>query len=131
MRGNKISDVFVTNMCVAATIFDTGIKGPGYTRSAEGQRRLAVHGTLQCVRLRAPRSAMLFGSLRSIDSFWSLRHRDLSAKRLEKAVLAGRTMMRAASSDGLSPEELALLLGGIIFGRSQYKNWYREEGFTF
>ena len=35
MRGNNISDVFVTgfdaNMCVAATIFGTGIKGPGYT----------------------------------------------------------------------------------------------------
>lgn len=35
MRENGISDVFATgfdaNMCVAATIFGTGVKGPGYT----------------------------------------------------------------------------------------------------
>jgi transposase len=104
-------------LAVGATDLRKGFDGLyGLARDALGVDPLSGHLALFCNRQRT-RLKLLF---------WDGHGLWLCTKRLERGRFSWPTGPEMAASITLSPEEFALLVGGIDLRQTRRKTWYRK-----
>jgi transposase len=104
-------------LAVGATDLRKGFEGLyGLGRDALGLDPLSGHLVLFCNRA-CTRLKVLF---------WDGSGLWVCAKRLEKGRFSWPTPPEAAACLTLSPEEFALLVGGLDLSHTRRKNWYRK-----
>jgi transposase len=104
-------------LAVGATDLRKGFDGLyGLARDALGLDPLSGHLVLFCNRA-CTRLKVLF---------WDGSGLWVCAKRLEKGRFGWPTEPETAACVTLSPEEFALLIGGIDLSQTRRKNWYRK-----
>jgi transposase len=104
-------------LAVGATDLRKGFDGLyGLARDALGLDPLSGHLVLFCNRA-CTRLKVLF---------WDGSGLWVCAKRLEKGRFSWPTEREAAACVTLSPEQFALLIGGIDLSQTRRKNWYRK-----
>ena len=104
-------------VALGATDLRKGFDGLyGLARDALGLDPLSGHLVLFCNRA-CTRLKVLF---------WDGSGLWVCAKRLEKGRFSWPTELQAAACVMLSPEQFALLIGGIDLSQTRRKNWYRK-----
>jgi|SRR5689334_4455140 transposase len=104
-------------LALGATDLRKGFDGLyGLARDALGLEPLSGHLVLFCNRERTRLKVL----------FWDGSGLWVCAKRLEKGRFSWPTEPGAAACVTLSPEEFALLVGGIDLSQTRRKNWYRK-----
>jgi transposase len=88
----------------------------GLARDALGLDPLSGHLALFCNRQRTRLKVL----------FWDGHGLWVCAKRLERGRFSWPTQAQASACVTLSPEEFALLIGGIDLSQTRRKNWYRK-----
>jgi transposase len=104
-------------LAVGATDLRKGFDGLyGLARDHLGLEPLSGHLTLFCNRQRTRLKIL----------FWDGHGLWVCAKRLERGRFSWPMEAQASACVTLSPEEFALLIGGIDLSQTRRKNWYRK-----
>jgi transposase len=104
-------------LAVGATDLRKGFDGLyGLARAHLGLEPLSGHLALFCNRQRTRLKIL----------FWDGHGLWVCAKRLEKGRFSWPMEVQTSACVTLSPEEFALLIGGIDLSRTRRKNWYRK-----
>jgi transposase len=104
-------------LAVGATDLRKGFEGLyGLARDALGLDPLSGHLALFCNRQRNRLKIL----------FWDGHGLWICAKRLERGRFSWPSAAGPSACITLSPEEFALLIGGIDLSQTRRKNWYRK-----